>query len=391
MDFQFTEEQRAWRDEVRAFIKENATSGLLAEMSAEGGEGIRGPETRTWMKKMVAKGYLGIGWPKEYGGQGEGKGAVERWILQDEMSYAGVPSGSAAISMMGPTILRVASEEMKKEYLPRILNGEIEFALGYSEPNAGSDLASLNCRAVIEGDVITINGQKIWNTGAHTSTHEWLAVRTDLNVPKHKGISVVIVPLDSPGITIRPIYTWPGIRTNEIFFDDVRVPRKNLVGEPNQGWYYIASALDFERVAIGNTGDIRRLFEEFVDFCKETRINGQILADDPVIATKLASIKIDLNVARLLSLRNAFMIDKGLIPNAEASMVKIFATELKVRMGDIGTQILGLYGQLKTGSKYAPLAGRIENLYRKSPLECFWGGANELQRDIIARRGLKLV
>ena len=388
MDFEFTEEQKAWREEIRRFIKENATPGLYEEIREAGGETSSGPETRAWTKKLVEKGYYGVGWPKEYGGQG--KGAIEQWMLQDELAYAGLPGGGTGLTMMGPTIMRVASDEMKKEYLPRILKGEIRFALGYSEPDAGSDLARLDCRAVMDGDEIVINGQKIWNTGAHTCTHEWLAVRTDPNVPRHKGISVVIVPLDSRGITIKPTYTWAGVRTNQVFFDDVRVPRKNLVGEANQGWYYIVSALDFERVAVGNNGDLRRLFEEFRAFLKETKINGQCLAEDPVIATKLASIAIDLQACRLLSLRNAVMIDKGQIPNAEASMVKVFNSELKVRMGDLGMQILGLYGQLKTESKWAPLAGRIEKLYRMGPVHCFWGGTNEIQRDIIARRGLRL-
>ncbi len=386
MEFEFTEKQRALQQEVRDFIKENATPELMEEIKDN--TGAYGPHYKVWIKKLAGKGWLGAGWPKEYGGLGWG--AFEQWIVNDELDYAGVPGAGTGVTMMGPTIMRVASEEMKKEYLPRIISGEVEFVLGYSEPNAGTDLASLKTKAVIDGDDFVINGQKIWNSAAHFGTHEWLAVRTDTDAPKHKGISVIIVPMDSPGITVRPLWTWGDVRTNETFFDDVRVPRKNLVGELNQGWYYITAALDFERVAIGPSGQMRRLLEKMVEYVKETQYQGQVLSKHPVVRQQLAGLANDLKVNRLFSLKCAWMVDQGVIPNKEAQMVKVFSTELRTKLADVGMQIMGLYGQLKTGSKWAPLAGEIEHFYRAAPFLRFGGGTNEVLRDIVARRGLGL-
>ncbi len=386
MEFEFTEKQRAWQQEVHHFIKENATPELMEELKDN--TGANGPHHQAWIKKLADKGWLGAGWPREYGGLGWG--AFEQWIVNDALDYAGVPGAGTGVTQIGPTIMRVASDEMQKEYLPRIISGEVEFVLGYSEPNAGTDLASLKTRAVIDGDEFVINGQKIWNSGAHYCSHQWLAVRTDTDAPKHEGISVLIVPMDSPGITVRPLWTWGDVRTNETFFDEVRVPRKNLVGEINQGWSYITMALDLERTAIGPTGRMRRLLENLVEYARETQHQGQTLSRHPVVRQQLASLASELKVSRLFSLKCAWMFDQGVIANKEAQMVKVFNTELRTRLADVGMQTMGLFGQLRKGSNWAPLAGEIEQFYREAPFLRFGGGTNEVLRDIIARRGLGL-
>src|SRR5207249_4985778 len=230
-------------------------------------------------RKMFEKGWWAIGWPKEFGGLG--KSAVEQYIFIDEMMAAGAPAMRLAVSSVAPTILRVGSEEQKARWLPSILKGEIDFAVAYSEPDAGTDLASLKTRAVLDGDQWVVNGQKIWNTGAHTASHNWVAVRTEPEAPKHKGISMMIVPMDRPGITVQPLWTWSGIRTNAVFFEDVRVPRDHLVGERGMGFYYAMMALDFERIMIGSVGMIRRMLDELIAFVRRTKRDGRPLGPVP--------------------------------------------------------------------------------------------------------------
>mgnify|MGYP001239160653 FL=1 len=392
MDFDLTPEQEAWREEVRTFLRENFTPELAQELEETGGgESIasrRGPHEMEFRRKVGEKGWYGLNWPKAYGGLE--KTAVEQFLLIEEFDYVGAPRLDLTVTSIGPTIIRFGTEDNKRTWLPKIISGEVEFALGYSEPNAGTDLASLQTRAVLDGDEWVINGQKIWNSGAHTCTHEWLAVRTDPEAVKHRGISVIIVPIDSPGIEIQPLWTWGDIRTNQTFFENVRVPKENLIGEQNMGWYYIASALDFERVAIGAAGHTQRLFDDFVAFCKRTVIDGQVLAEKPEVKQKLAELAMDVEVARLLSLRTASMIDAGEIPNKEASMQKIFSSELRTKIADLAMQIVGLYGQLDSADEWAPLRGSIERTYRGAPPGRFAGGTNEIQRNIIAQRGLGL-
>ena len=387
MDFHLTPEQEAWREEVRGFLRENFTPELEQELWETGGI-KRGPREMEFRRKVAEQGWFGLNWPKAYGGLE--KTAVEQFILIEEFDYVGAPPLDLTVTSIGPTIIRFGTEDNKRTWLPKIISGEVEFALGYSEPNAGTDLASLQTRAVLDGDEWVINGQKIWNSGAHVCTHEWLAVRTDPEAVKHRGISVIIVPIDAPGVHYEPLWTWGDVRTNQTFFDNVRVPKENLIGEQNMGWYYIASALDFERVAIGAAGHTQRLFDDFVAFCKRTVIDGQVLAEKPEVKQKLAELAMDVEVARLLSLRTASMIDAGEIPNKEASMQKIFSSELRTKIADLAMQIVGLYGQLDSADEWAPLRGSIERTYRGAPPGRFAGGTNEIQRNIIAQRGLGL-
>src|SRR5207247_250652 len=248
-------------------LQKAVTPALVAEMRQAGNEGD-GRLARAFHRKMFERGWWAIGWPKEFGGLG--KSAVEQYIFIDEMMAAGAPAMRLAVSSVAPTILRVGSEEQKARWLPPILKGEIDFAVAYSEPDAGTDLASLKTRAVLDGDQWVVNGQKIWNTGAHTASHNWVAVRTEPEAPKHKGISMMIVPMDRAGITVQPLWTWSGIRTNAVFFEDVRVPRDHLVGERGMGFYYAMMALDFERIMIGSVGMIRRMLDELIGFVRRT-------------------------------------------------------------------------------------------------------------------------
>ena len=387
MRYAFTESQLAWRDEVRAFIRDHATAELADEMRRLSNEEI-GPEARKFQEKLREKGWWGICWPKEYGGQE--RSAIELFLFIEEMTLANCPYLSLTYTSMAPTILRVGSEEQKKHWLPRITRGEIEFAAGYSEPEAGTDLASLRTRADLEGDTYVVNGQKTWNTGAHTASHQWLAVRTDQQAKKHQGISLLIVPMDAPGITVQPIYVWPGLRTNAVFFDNVRVPKENLIGTPGMGFYYIAMALDFERIAIGSPAMVQRMFRDLLEIVATMERDGRRLADDPAVRRKLARLATEIEAARWLAIQNAWAIDQGGVPTTEASMAKIFVSELSARFADTALEILGPLGQLGPDAEEAPLAGRIQWLYRIAPMLRFGGGTNEVQRIIIAQRGLGL-
>ena len=378
VDFELDDEQRAWVAEVRQFLDANVTAALRAEMAEHGLE-HQGGELTAFRRKIGEKGWFGLNWPKEYGGLG--LTAMHQHLLMSEFEYVGVPGPDLTVTSVAPMIMRHGTEQNKKEFLPGIARGEIVFALGYSEPNAGTDLASLRTRAVRDGDEWVINGSKIWNSGAQRSTHEWLCVRTDPDAPRHRGISVIVVPIDSPGIEIHPLYAWSGYRTNETFFRDVRVPATNLVGELNMGWTYITGALDLERGALINVGDLRRALDELT-----------ALADDPdpTFRRRLAQAEADVEVARLMGLEAASMLDSGRIPSVEVSVEKIFTSELRQRIADLALDLLGPDGLRAHRSPGAPLDGFFERLYRVSPLMRFGGGTNEVLRDVIAQRGHRM-
>jgi alkylation response protein AidB-like acyl-CoA dehydrogenase len=387
MRFELTPEQRAWQAEVRGFLQANMTSDVLAELDAGGSEG-RGPRARAFLRKLADQGWWGIGWPRDYGGLG--RSAVDLYIFIEEMEWAFAPSLHLTVTSVAPTIIRVGSEAMKREWIPRIIRGEVDFAIGYSEPGAGTDLASLETRAVAEGDSFVINGQKIWNTGAGHATHQWLACRTDPDAPKHRGISLVIVPMDSPGITVQSMETWGGFPTYQVYFDNVRVSRANLVGELNRGWYYMTTALDFERIAMGSVAQARRLFEDVVAWCRGAVVDGGRLSARPWVRERLASLSVDLEVGQLLGWLNAATIDDGRVPVREASMVKVFNSELRQRVCDVGLEVMGLHGQIAPASTAGQTHRRLQRMYRASPVWRFGGGTNEVQRDIIAQHGLGL-
>ena len=389
-----TEEGRKLRQEIRDFLDKNLTPEVLAEREAYYGGG---PYTKEYRRKLAATGWtapvVSARWPKEYGGVERAE--VESQVIAEELGRSGVGGGGVGLGIVGPVIMRHGTEEQKREWLSRIARGEIEFSLGYSEPNAGTDLASLEMRAVPDGDDYIINGQKVYSTGAHSATHHWLAARTDPDVEKHRGISLFIVDLESPGVTVRPLWTMADERTNEVFYDDVRVPRKNLIGEENQGWPILREALGYERTVVvnivpGGAGGRRSILDELIDYAKETKRNGRPLAEDPVVRQSLAQLAIDSNVRRLHGYRTAWMMSKGVVPEVEASMQKVWGHELDPRMANEGMRLLGLYSQLEPSSKWAPLDGKIELLYRFAVHLTYGGGSHELLRNMMATRGMGL-
>jgi 3-oxocholest-4-en-26-oyl-CoA dehydrogenase alpha subunit len=388
MRFQLTEGQLAWQLEIRNFLKEVITPEFLQEVE-EHEDKAAGPLEQEYKRKIVEKGWAAMSWPKEYGGLG--LSAVEKFIFFEEFRYAGAPHPfGAAVSIVAPALFKYGTEDNRRDWLAPIINGEIDFALGYSEPNAGTDLASLQTKAVLDGDDWIVNGQKTWNTFGHRVSHQWTAVRTDPEAPKHKGISVIIIPNDAPGVTLVEQHTWGEHTTNEVFFENVRVPRNHLIGELNLGWRILTSALDSERIVMGSSATLRRTFDELVKFCKHTVSDGELIIYRPEVRSRLAELHIDLEVALLFGYRGATMMDSGKEASAEASMMKVFATELITKVADYGLQITEMYGQLNKHDKSAPLLGQLEHLYRLAPFHRFGGGTNEVQRNIIAQRGLGL-
>jgi alkylation response protein AidB-like acyl-CoA dehydrogenase len=310
------------------------------------------------------------------------------------MSAAGTPTGietAITIGWVCPTIMLFGTEEQKKKYLPRAARGEITFCLGYSEPNAGSDLASLRTTAIEDGDDFVVNGQKVWTTIAHRANYCWLAARTNPDAPKHKGVSMFIVDMKSPGIDVRPLINILGFHSfNEVFFDSVRIPKENLVGEKDKGWYQLAVALDFERSGVGLPARARVLVDTLIQFCKETKRDGKPLSEDPIIRKKLAQLAVDAEVLRLLCYRITWLQTNNRIPNYEASVTKVCSSELLERMADVGMRILGPYSQLDRGSKWSVFDGDILRLFLTAPSLGVGGGTSEIMRSIIAMRGLGL-
>ncbi len=384
VDFDLDADQEAWLAEVREFLRANVTDALRAEIAEHNLE-HPGGEVDVFRRKLGAKGWFGLNWPAEYGGLG--LGAVHLHLLMAEFEYWGVPGPDLTVTSIAPMIMRHGTEQNKKEFLPLIARGEMTCALGYSEPDAGTDLASLRTRAVRDGDRWVINGSKIWNSGAQRCTHEWLCVRTDPNAARHRGISVIVVPVDSPGVRIRPLIAWSGYRTNEVFFDDVRVPVTNLIGEENRGWSYITGALDLERGALTNAGDLRRALDELQVLARMPRRDGSVPIDNPTVRSRLAQAEADVDVAGLMGYEASSMLADGVIPTVQVSAEKVFSSELRQRIADLGMDLLGAEGLLAHRSPEAPAGGRFEKLYRFAPLMRFGGGTNEVLRDVIAQRG----
>jgi len=390
MDFKFSQEDEKFAEEVRSFLRRELTPEFLSQLESRPfEERDYSPE---FTRKLAEKGWIGVGWPKEYGGQGHSY--MKQFIFARELLYHRAPIEANVIGMniVGPSLINFGSEEHKKEYLPRILNGEIVFCVGYTEPNAGSDMASMETRAEEDGDDYVINGQKTLISIAHHADFCWLGARTDPTAAKkHQGISLFIVDMKTPGVTIRPVWTMANMRVNDIFFDGVRVPKSALVGEKNRGFYHIATALDHERVFMAAlVASHRRVLDELISYVKDTRYNGHPLSQEPLVRHKLAQLAIELKVGEVLAHRLVWMLGRGAVPFHEASIAKVFATELEQRLTNAGMQIMGLYGQLKEGSKWAQLRGRMEYLYRFSILGTIGGGTNEVQRGIIAIMGLGL-
>ena len=380
----------AFRNEVRAWLAKHWTpdkqaAHLKKPFNEHGYD-------REFSKLMGRDGWIGVGWPKQFGGQA--RSASEQIAFITEFANAGAPSHAHTTSegIVAQALFLHGSKEQQDEWLPKIRAGEILFALGYSEPEAGSDLASLRSRAVRDGDHWVVNGQKLWSTGADKSDYMWLAVRTDPEAkPKHAGISVLMVDLRSPGITIRPSMAMYGKSFSTHFYDDVRVPAKNMVGAVNSGWKVITDALAAERVMIsaGRMAGLERAFDRLTDYIKTATQGGKALRNDPVIRDRIGGLAADLEVARQFQIRNARLLEQGKVPFHEAASGKVFTSELQEKIGQAALDILGTGGLLSEESPSAPL-GEMEQLLRHSIMGMIGGGTNEIQRNVIAQRGLGL-
>jgi len=383
VDFSLSDDQQALVDRVRSYLESQITPALLAEMvdSPEGG----GPEWKAYIRRLGADGMLGVGWPTELGGMGHGP--VEQYLFYEEICRTGIPIPVVAVQTVAPAIMRVGTDAQKERYLPGILKGEIDVAIAYSEPEAGSDLASLRTRAVRDGDEWVINGQKVFTSGAHMADYLWLAARTDPDAPKHKGISVFIIDVNTPGVSITPVTVMGGLRTNTTYYDDVRVPADALVGELNEGWSYITTQLNHERLALATASPVERTLTETIAWANTNRRDGRLVADEPWVRDALAGIAVDLDVLKLMNLRTASMLADGTVPYHDASMNKIFGTELHQRAFGTCLRVKGRHGGLVRGVGVDD-GGVLARWFMQDVLLTFGGGANEVHRNIVAMVGL---
>ena len=393
MDFKFTEDEEAFRREVRQWLEQEIPQrwieldpGIWEETEESWGL------AREFQRKLGQKGWLAPAYPKEYGGLELSH--MKRLILAEELAYNRSPISieeEITVNWVGPSIMLFGTEQQKKEYLTKVARGDTIFCLGYSEPNAGSDLASLQTRAVETGDEYVINGQKSWCSYGHLADYCWLAARTDPDASRHEGISIFIADMKTPGITVRPLINILNRHSfNEVFFDDVHIPKENLVGQKNKGWYQLVIALDFERSSIGYAAGNQRILEELTKYVKETTRNGERLANDPLVRNELAQLVVENEVARMMAYRIAWMFSKGLHPSYESSMSMVFVSEVMRRTANAGMRILGHYGELDRDSKWAVMNARIMRMCLSSLSIGVGGGSNEIQRNIIAIRGLGL-
>jgi alkylation response protein AidB-like acyl-CoA dehydrogenase len=389
VDFRFTPEEEAFRQEVRAFLDRHLPPDWEDQFPLETEEGVEAlwAFARGLQREMGRRRWLALAWPPEYGGLGAP--IMQQVVFHEELGYRRAPTLglNMGVYWVGPTLMRYGTEEQKRRFLPPIASGEEVWCTLYSEPGAGSDLASLQTRAVLEGDSWVIHGQKVWASMAHRVHWGWLAARTDPTAPKHKGISLFIVPMNAPGITLRPLINLAGHHGfNQVFFNNVRLPRDHLVGEVNRGWYLMAVSLDFERTSIATVARTHALWDTLVAWARSLPPG----AVSPSAWGALAERRIEIGVGRLLSYWVASLQASGRVPNYEASIAKLFASEVSQRVADTGLRLLGLYGQLMPGSRRAILKGRITRAFLTSIAATIGGGTSEIQRTIIAQRGLGL-
>lgn len=389
MEFEFSQEQQGFREELCQFLRDELTPEVRREHSDPSESlGYSWGFVRGFRRRMAQRGYIGVGWPKEAGGGG--KDMVYQVLFQEEMEYHEAPMLAATDIQIPQAILLFGTEEQKRFFLPRIRAGEAVFFLGYSEPEAGSDLASLQCRAVLEGDEFVVNGQKLFSSQANHADYGWMAVRTDPNSPKHRGISLMIVDMRSPGISLQSFTTMGGWKHPAVAFDDVRVPRNMLVGEINRGWYQLMTAIDVERVNNGSPGHVTRLFDNLLAYCRETRRGAQRLIDMPTVRATLADLAADVQSTRLVAYWAASMYAQGLLPQHETSLVSLVMRETARKVSAAHLELLGPYAQLQRGSKWAPQEGEAEFHYRNDMFFSFAAGGFDITRTVIARRGLGL-
>jgi alkylation response protein AidB-like acyl-CoA dehydrogenase len=382
----YTPEQEELRRELRAYYAELLTPEIREELHRGMGTG---PTMRAVVRRMAKDGWLGIGWPKEYGGQG--RGTIDQFIFFDESMRSGAPVPMLTINTVAPSIMRFGSDEQKRFFLPRILEGELHFSIGYTEPGAGTDLAALTTRAVRDGDSYVIDGQKIFTSLAGDADYVWLAVRTDPNAAKHAGISIIAVDLKSPGIRIDPMHLLSDHDINTVFFDGVRVPADRLVGGENKGWKLITNQLNHERVTLCSSGLLESSFEATRRFAQETKLpDGRRVVDQEWVQLNLARVYAGLEFLRLINWKVAWTGSQGRLDVADASTIKVFGTEWYLESFRLLMEIIGPRAALRRGSPGAVAMGQLEHLYRGLLILTFGGGTNEVQRDLIGLFGLQL-
>ena len=386
MDFRFEPEEEAFREEIRTFVRAELPTEFAAPAynDREDAPPEQREMARAFQQKLADKRWLTLAWPVEHGGLGAGP--MQQLVYNEEMSALRAPGfGGMGVAMVGPTLMLHGTDEQRARFLKPIAQGALQWCQGFSEPGAGSDLASLQTKAVRDGDDFVVNGQKIWTSGAHRADYCILLARTDPEAPKHKGISYFIMDMKSPGITIAPLTNMLGSSSfNQLFLDNVRIPRENLVGELNRGWYVATTTLDFERSGIQRIVFAESLLKDLVVYMASRR---------PVRAAirhRLADLAIEFAVGRLLSYRVAWMQGRGLVPNSEASIAKLYSTELQSRFSVAALSMLGLDGVVMRGSPHAALDGRLTSYYLAAVSYTIAAGTSEVQRNIIAQRGLGL-
>jgi alkylation response protein AidB-like acyl-CoA dehydrogenase len=391
MDFRFTPEDESFRQEIRAFVAAELAPwfGDHAYNDREDSPKEHGEAARAFQRKLAARGWLTLAWPKAYGGAGAG--AMQQLVYNEEMSRLRAPGfGGMGVAMVGPTLMMHGTQEQRDRFLGPIARNELAWCQGFSEPGSGSDLASLQTKAVQDGDDFVINGQKIWTSGAQKANYCILLARTDSDAPKHRGISYFIMDMKSPGITITPLTNMLNSAAfNSMFMDNVRIPRANLVGEVNRGWYVATTTLDFERSGIQRIVFAETLLDDLITWARQPR-DGRRPIDDPQVRHRLAELRIEFSVGRILAYRVAWMQGRGLVPNSEASIAKLYSTELQSRFSVAAVGLLGPGGVLSRTSPHAPLDGRLGAYYLAAVSYTIAAGTSEVQRNIIAQRGLAL-
>ena len=389
MDFGWSDREQQFRAEVREFVS-SRWSGSQTD-DTEGDDTEAAQRTRRYEQALKERGWLTMAWPKEYGGLGAPH--FDQLIFAEESAAVGAPLGGQSVQMVGPLLMIHGTDEQKLEHLPKISSGEVMWCQGFSEPGSGSDLASLRTRAVRDGDEYVINGQKIWTSNARHADFIHVLTRTDPDAPKHRGITYFMLDMRTPGISVRPLVQMHGAANfNETFFEDVRVPAGNMIGEENRGWYAATTTLDFERSGVSRFANAKRVLDKLIDHAKEpdSRSPGVRIADQPMARAALAEQYIETEIARYLSYRVAWMQSQSLVPNYEASMSKVYGSEFQQRTARVGINVLGLAGTLKPASPHAKLEGAFCQMYMSSVARTIGAGTSEIQRNIIATRGLGL-
>jgi 3-oxocholest-4-en-26-oyl-CoA dehydrogenase alpha subunit len=388
MHVAYTPEQERLRQELRGYFAGLMTPEVRAALTAADDEYGDGEAYRQVVRQLGRDGWLTLSWPSEYGGR-DGS-MLDQLIFTDEAAVAGVPVPFLTLNTVGPTIMRYGTREQKEHYLPRIAAGELHFSIGYSEPEAGTDLAGLRTRAVRDGDSYVINGQKMWTSLIRYADYVWLACRTDPDLPRHKGLSILIVPTTAPGFSWTPVPTVTGVTTSATYYSDVRVPAAALVGEQNRGWSLITNQLNHERVALTSAAPVRSALREVRDWAASAKLaSGQRVIDAEWVQLSLARVHAKAEFLQLVNWRIAAEAGQGLGP-AAASATKVFGTEFAIEAYRLLMEVLGTNAHVREGSPGAVLAGRIERMHRSALILTFGGGTNEVQRDIIAAAGLGL-